>query len=541
MAFFDFLKGFGAARLAAMGAVTLALVGVFAFITIRASQPRMVPLFSDLSLTDAASAVKTLEAQGIRYQLRGDGSAIFVPAESAAAARMKLAETGLPTGGGVGWEIFDKGDGLSATSFLQNVNKMRAIEGELARSIRALDRVAAARVHLVVPERQLFARDAIKPSASIVLRVRGDLSQGQIRAIRHLTASAVQGLEPQRVSIVDEGGRLLADGASDNAEGVVAQEHEVAFERRLREQVQGIVERAVGIGRARAEVHAEFDRARVTETADRFDPENRVVRSTQNREESSETQANDNAVTASAELPNARPQPAGGQQPAQAAANRDRTTKNEETVNYEISRTTRTQVTEGSRLKRLSVAVLVDGVYAGNPGGEMTYSPRAQEELDRIAALVRSSIGFDKERGDQLEVVNLRFAEAPGIRLTADENSGLPLGLEREDILRLAELLVLGIIALFVLLFVMRPLVRRILTPEAREAVATSGEPQVPALPAPDTPALPAAPPGGSRLLEMAQMSGSAHAQSLQTVGELAKNNPRETVGIIRQWLGEAA
>ena len=140
----------------------------------------------------------------------------MVPKDKVARLRMKLAEGGLPKGGGVGYEIFDKSDALGATSFVQNINHLRALEGELARTIRAIDRVQAARVHLVLPERPLFSRDKAEPSASIVLRVRGTLEPQQIRAIRHLVASAVNGLKPQRVSIVDEAGRLLADGAAQD-------------------------------------------------------------------------------------------------------------------------------------------------------------------------------------------------------------------------------------------------------------------------------------------------------------------------------------
>ena len=200
---------------------------------------------------------------------------------------MKLAEGGLPKGGGVGYEIFDKSDALGATSFVQNINHLRALEGELARTIRAIDRVQAARVHLVLPERPLFSRDKAEASASIVLKVRGALEPQQVRAIRHLVASAVNGLKPERVSIVDETGRLLADGATaDNGlGGVSADERQVAYERRLREQVEAIVTSVVGPGRARVQLTADFDFNRVTQTSDKFDPEGRVVRSSQTREE----------------------------------------------------------------------------------------------------------------------------------------------------------------------------------------------------------------------------------------------------------------
>src|SRR5689334_19084589 len=326
---------------------------------------------------------------------------------------MRLAEGGLPKGGGIGYEIFDKSDALGATSFVQNINHLRAMEGELARTIKAIDRVQAARVHLVLPERPLFSRDKVEPSASIVLRVRGALDANQVRSIRHLVASAVNGLKPERVSIVDEAGRLLADGAaSDDAAGAGADERKANFERRLREQVEGILTSVVGPGRARVQLTADFDLNRITQTSDRFDPEGRVVRSSQTREETSSSDSKEGQVTVANELPGAQRGAEG------AAAPRDQNRKAEEIVNYEISRTTKTEVIESGRVNRISVAVLVDGVYTKNDKGDAAYQPREKEELDRIAALVRSAIGFDQKRGDQVEVVNLRFADAPATAIS---------------------------------------------------------------------------------------------------------------------------
>jgi flagellar M-ring protein FliF len=537
--FLDFMKGLGAPRLVAMLAVTLSLIGFFGFVALRVSDKGLVPVFSDLTLQDSSAVIKELETQNIRYEVSRDGSTILVPSESVAQVRMKLAEQGLPTGGGVGWEIFDKGDGLSSTSFLQNVNRLRALEGELARSIRSIDRVAGARVHLVVPERPLFSKDAPKPTASIVLRVSGDLGQSQVRAIVHLVASAVQGLDPEAISIVDETGRLLADGGSMREDGLPsgAQERESAFERRVKDQVQGIVERIVGAGRARAEVNASFDYSKVTNTSDTFDPESRVVRSTQSREEQNDSTEGPGTVSVSTQMPNQQ-----GSNPADAASGtREKSTKADETVNYEISRSTRTEVLEAGRLKKVSVAVLVDGIYASDPSGSVTYSPRTQEELDRIAALVRSAIGFDQGRGDQIEVVNLRFAEPPGVRPIDDAAGMAALGVTKEDLMQLIEMIVLGIVSLLVLLLVVRPLVRRILTPENRPVPQLAPPTVSPSSPLEQALAPPGAPDPTARMIELSQVNGKVHAQSLQKVGELAERNPAETVSIIRQWLAEPA
>ncbi len=197
--------------------------------------------------------------------------------------RMKLAEGGLPKGGGVGYEIFDKSDALGATSFVQNINHLRALEGELSRTIRAIDRVQAARVHLVLPERPLFSRDKAEPSASIVLKVRGTLEPQQVRAIRHLVATAVNGLKPQRVSIVDEAGRLLADGncATTSAAARPPTSARSRSRRACASRSRRSSPRSVGPGRARVQLTADFDFNRVTQTSDRYDPEGRVVRSSQ--------------------------------------------------------------------------------------------------------------------------------------------------------------------------------------------------------------------------------------------------------------------
>jgi flagellar M-ring protein FliF len=170
--------------MAAMAAVTLALVAFFSFVMIQMTTPQMVPLFTDLSVEDSASIIKDLERQAITYQLKNDGTIIMVPKDKVARLRMKLAESGLPKGGGVGYEIFDKSDALGATTFVQNINHLRALEGELARTIRSIERVQAARVHHVLPERRLFSREKVEASASIVLKVRGALEPQQVRAVR---------------------------------------------------------------------------------------------------------------------------------------------------------------------------------------------------------------------------------------------------------------------------------------------------------------------------------------------------------------------
>ncbi|MGY3443006.1 MULTISPECIES: flagellar basal-body MS-ring/collar protein FliF [unclassified Bradyrhizobium] len=532
-----FLRGLGAARLAAMVAVTAALIGFFAFVIMRVTTPQMTTLFTDLSTEDSSAIIKELERQAIPFELRNDGAAIMVPKDKVTRLRMKLAEGGMPKGGGVGYEIFDKSDALGTTSFVQNINHLRALEGELARTIRAIDRVQAARVHLVLPEKPLFSRETPEPSASIVLRVRGALEPQQIRAIRHVVASAVNGLKPQRVSIVDEAGQLLADGAQSDADAAVGDERRAAFEKRMRKQVEDIVSSVVGAGRARVQLSADFDYNKITQTSDKFDPEGRVLRSTQTREESSLTADNSGQVTVANELP-------GNQNQDNAARARDQSKKSEETNNYEISRTTKTEVTEAGRVNRISVAVLVDGAYSKNEKGEMVYQDRSKEQLDRIAALVRSAIGFDQKRGDQVEVVNLRFAEPPAAQPIAEPTGLLGmLQFTKDDVMYVIELGVMMMLGLVVLFMVVRPLVKRIVAADAIPSLAGSGLPALAEAHAESAgatgQALIPSGSGAAQLIDVAQIQGQVHAQAVHRVGELAERNPNETVSIVRQWLSE--
>jgi flagellar M-ring protein FliF len=549
----EFVKTIGATRVMAMAAVAVALVGFFAFLILRVTAVPMTPLFTDLAFEDSSAIIRDLERQAIPYQTRNDGAIILVPKDAVTRLRMKLAESGLPKGGSVGYEIFDKSDALGATSFVQNINHLRALEGELARTIRSIDRVASARVHLVLPERPLFSRERQEPSASIVLKLRGSLEAQHVRAIRHLIASAVNGLKPGRVSIVDESGRLLADGSDDNLSGLSAgaDDRKLTFERRMRENVENIVSSIVGPGRARVQLTADFDFNRITQTTDKFDPEGRVVRSSQTREETHNShEGKDGQVTVANELP-------GGQQKAaDAAVNKNDNRKSEEIVNYEISRTTKTEVIEGGRVNRISVAVLVDGTYAKNAAGDSVYTPREKEELDRIAALVRSAIGFDQKRGDQVEIVNLRFAELPQ-NLAATPKGWLDIGdFTKDDIMRGIEMLVMFLLGMVVLFFVIRPLVRRIITPDEPAlalpegsivglpggigpgGITTTGGPNVSIVGSDQNVAISN---HTSSMIDIAKVQGQVHAESVKKVGELADRNPHETVAIIRQWLHEPA
>jgi flagellar M-ring protein FliF len=306
----------------------------------------------------------------------------------------------------------------------------------------------------------------------------------------------------------------------------------------MRNEIEAIVSSVVGAGRARVQLSADFDYNKITQTSDRFDPEGRVLRSSQTREESSATAENSGQVTVGNELPGNLAQNNG------APVARDQSKKTEETNNYEISRTTKTEVTEAGRVNRISVAVLVDGSYSKNEKGEMVYQDRSKDQLDRIASLVRSAIGFDQKRGDQVEVVNLRFAEAPVVAPLVEPTGLLGmLQFTKDDVMYVIELGVMMLLGLVVLFMVIRPLVKRIL---AAEEIASRSDGSLQAL---TDGSAQAGSTGQSlvpsnttaQLIDVAQVQGQVHAQSVHRVGELAERNPNETAAIVRQWLSEPA
>src|SRR5690606_30959714 len=386
------LRALGAGRLLVLGATGLGLLALFVFLVLRVAEPQYTLLYGDLELEDSAAIVERLEALGISYRLLSDGRAILVPADQAPRVRMSLAEEGLPRGGTVGDEIFDQQSPLGTTDFLANVNLRRALEGELARTIASLADVRSARVHLVLPRRELFRRQQIEPSASVTLHMYGGrrLDRRQVQAIQHLVAAAVPGLSPERVALVDDRGRLLARGGEEDPGSLwasQADELRQAYEARLKRTIEQLLERSLGPGRAHAEVTAVLDLDQVTVTEETFDPEGQVVRSTQTIEEESrlDERDDDDAVSVGNNLPNA-----GTETAAAGRSSSENTSRTEETVNYEISRTLRNHTQVGGRVKRLSVAVLVDGRMVPNAEGELVYTPLEPAELEEMASLVRS-------------------------------------------------------------------------------------------------------------------------------------------------------
>ncbi|MGX1198945.1 flagellar M-ring protein FliF [Parvibaculum sp. MBR-TMA-1.3b-4.2] len=553
----NLVKSLGPVRLAVLGVVGAVLFGFFAVIAANYSGEPKALLFSDVNVSDASKMVEALDQMKVDYTLKGDGTKIYVPESQVLRLRMQLAEKGLPAGGTVGYEIFDNADALGTTSFIQNINHLRALEGELARTIASIDGISSARVHLVLPERELFSRDKRDPTASIVLKLATRaLSGQQVKSIQYLVSSAVEGLTPGHVSIVDERGTLLATGMGDDGQAMItatAEERRIAYERRLRGHVENIVGRVVGAGGARVEVTAQMDMTRVVKTSDLYDPDGQVVRSTQTVEDTSSSQngKQNDGVTVGNNLPNANQAGAGD-----GATSRDAANRTEETVNYEISRTQRTETKEPGRVERVSVAVLVDGTYTTAADGTKTYQPRSPEELAKIATLVKSAIGFDEKRGDKVEVVNLQFAapktiEAASVATPAPE--GGMWGLSKADLMRIGEMAMIALLALVAMFFVLRPLIARLgfvkIAPssaDAQLALADGTETPVAAIAGPSGEGENVSFEGNEHLTEdmmidIAQVAGKVKQSSVRKIGELVNNHPDESLSILRTWLHEPA
>jgi flagellar M-ring protein FliF len=536
--FLTILKSAGPAKLAAAFAVTALVAAALFMIMFRMGTEEQALLYSDLSAKDAAAVSEGLTTANVDFKLSPDGSSIFVPRSKVAEARMLLASEGLPGQGSIGYEIFDKQNALGATSFVQNVNKLRALEGELARSIDSLDTVRNSRVHLVIPEKALFQTNAEPPTASIVVGLeRGNLSDRQVNAIRNLVASSVEGLVADKVTILDGRGELLA-GASNGADGGAAamDDRTTLYEERLRRRLQEIVEGIVGPGGARVQVSADMDFSQVTQTEEKFDPDQTAPRSTRTIEEVDANKESDQTVTQGQNVPD-------GTVPTASAGQSSNSNKTDETVNYEISKTTRTEITAPGKVTRLSVAVAVDGVTAPatKAGEAVKWSARTPAEMEQITALVRSAAGISAERNDKIEVVNVRFAKSPA---TQGSEAPSAFAFDKNDIMRGAEILAMTLVAAALLFFVARPLIQGVFQPpvgaETNADGTLSGALVASAGGTGDNPALAGAGDGpvDSRL-EVARIQGTLNAAAMRQVSEVVNSNPEQTVGVIRAWLQE--
>jgi len=503
------------------GLLVAGVLGGMIFLSTMGGKADYNVLFSGLSAEDAASVIAKLKEQRIDYQLSESGSAVLVPAANVYETRLNLAAEGLPRGGGVGFEIFDQ-TSLGTTDFVQKLNYQRAVQGELARTIRQFKQVRDARVHVATPKESVFVEDTKPPSASVSLTMAGQekLAKEQIMAIVHLVASAVPGLTSENITVVDTLGRLLFRKEGDDVSMLSATqlEYQLKVENALRTKVESLLEEVVGINKALARVTVDMDFNKVDVTEENFDPDGQVIRSEQLLLEQ------EGGEKAGGGIPGVKGELSTFTETGGAGGKSEGAQRKNITRNYEISRKTRHVQESVGTIKRLSVAVMVDGVYeeSKDKDGKKTlvYKPRSAEELDHFVKMTQNAIGFDPERGDKVEVVAMPFYLSSLVEPEVD-----PLEKWRSLFEHLAVPFVLLLVAVAFILFVVRPFLR-LLSNQQLEA---------------------------QRQAELAAQAGlrkgleEQEDLSLQPLGmtdkermyRLAQSDPERAADLVRRWLRE--
>lgn len=545
--FLETVKQLGPARLGIMGGLVLTLMIFFLFISMRASAPNYSLLYSDLSSVDSGSVAAKLEELQIAYRISEDGARITVEDSEVGRARMILAEAGLPNGGTMGYELFDKSSGFGMTNDLVNLNKVRALEGEIARTIRSLDPISSARVLIVLPERELFSRQSRPASASVTLDVRSGarLHNDQVMAIQSLVASAVPQLKPEKVSVIDQTGKLLARGdeSSENIASMKADEARLKHEIRLIRTIEDLVGRIVGYGNVSARLNVDLNFDQISTSEEIYDPESQVARSLQTLEENNvERNADERNVSVENNLP------AVGNDLFFDAAPSLESNRLEETTNFEISKTTRNVVRETGTVRKLSVAVLVNGTYVKDAEGNEVYTPRTEKELDQIAALVRSAIGYDASRGDELEVINMQFSVAD---LSGVAETNTIFGFDRDVVMQTAGTFALALAFILFILLVIQPMIKKLLDTgegklseeeEELERALLAGGGAVPGIEGPNGEFIPTPledDEDNEGMINMDSVQGKVKASSVKKVEDIIEDYPNETVSVIRSWMTE--
>jgi flagellar M-ring protein FliF len=522
-------------RLAFMAAGAF-ILGGFIALMLWVNQPEYQVLFAGMNQRDGNLVINKLKELKVPYRLENDGTTIRVPQENVYETRLALAGEGLPRGQGVGFEIFNKVD-VGTTDFVQKINYQRALQGELARTIGAFGEVEEARVHIVMSRESLFVEEEKKPSAGVVVKLANGktLAPSQIAGIVHLVASAVPDLTDDRVTVVDTKGNLIYRKEADTADfaaGLTASqlEYQRNVEKTVKNKAQTLLEEVLGQGRAVVRVAADIDFTRTTTTQDLFDPDQVVIRSeTKNTENnkngSSQAGSPDQRFTLAQR--NATPgQEAGGGQSSES-------TREGETTNFEISRTQKQITQAGGGLKRLTVAVVVDGPYkeeAGAAGGAptRTFTPRSAEEIRQLTDIVRRAVGYNEQRGDEITVANVPFAMAP--------DAGVMAGKGWQDYIKEYGRPALNLVLVLLFIFlVVRPMLK---IASARLAPAPmagmAGAPGAARLAMPGEELPPGE--GVEGLLEEAPRRPSTRDQVLA----LAQQDPERTLAVLRSWIREA-
>jgi len=452
----------------------------------------------------------------IPYKVSSAGDSILVPAEYVSELRLDLAASGLPRGGGVGFEIFDNKN-FGVTEFVQQLNYQRALQGELSRTINGLDEVQQSRVHIVIPRKSLFVEEQAKPTASVIVKLKTGrrLRASQVEGIACLVAGSVEGLSPEEVMIVDSGGNILSadrSGSQLSRRTDSQIEFQRNVEKNLASGIQSMLEKVVGEGKVVARVSAALDFRVVEKTEEAYDPEEPVVRSLHRKSEKSSAPAGGGESTVS---------PTGGRRANAYGADREKT---DETINYEISRVVSKTVMPVGEVEKLSVAVLVDGIYHKNDKGAEEFQPRSKKEIETLEGLVKRSVGFDVKRGDQVVITSIPFKKVELETGPAEEGFWKTKSHMAAPFIKYIALLIALMLVLF---FVLCPLIKFILT---KDRIGDVGERKLPA----------AASPAGLEDKGVSLELGGEMDESLRgvdVVRSLAGRDAQKFAELLRNWL----
>ena len=545
--FLGAIQRFGVGRLAALIGVAAGAIAVIAAVMMMMSKQPNELLLSNVDPKESAAATQALDAANIKYETKSDGATIYVARDKVNAARQLIFTKGLVTSGSVGYEIFDTSSALGQTDFVQQLNRQRALQGELERTIQGWDGVRAARVHLVLPKRQLFEEDAEKPTAAVTISTGREPSADMVRAVQNLVAGSVAGMKPEAVNVIDQHGKTLSSGSDGSLAGKLAQDARSEAEARIAKRVQEMVDGVLGPGKARVNVTADLDLNRVTTQERKFDPDGQVIRSeSTNANDASESKNDDTGgVTSTQNIP--------GQTPNGFQGLGSKSNSNESVTNYEIGETTKTTVQEPGSLLKQAVSVAVDGITApvGKDGKPGAYTPRSAEEMTQLEQMVKTAIGFDQARGDQVSVINVRFPQPEDQGLG---KAGLMDGIDKNDLMRFAELGVLAVVALLILLFAVRPFLKSLTTPPPTPLGLALSGPQVTRMVTlsdgstqeviidQSGEAIAIAGPASDmdQRIDIAKIEGQVKASSIKRVSEFVEKHPDESVAILRSWLHES-
>ncbi|NDB83416.1 MAG: flagellar M-ring protein FliF, partial [Alphaproteobacteria bacterium] len=386
----QFLKEMGTTKRMILGSATILVILLVALMMYNVSSNEMSVLYSDLELQDSNKIVQELESKGISFEIINNGTGIRVPQKDVLRLRMSMAQEGLPGRGSIiGYEIFDKEESLGSTSFLQNVKMLRALEGEITRTIESLDQVDKARLHLVIPRKELFSKEKQEPRASLAIKLKGGrtLNKQEVDSISHLIASSVPELNVENITVIDSKGRSLKLGNRDDEAGSFSgaqnDERKAAYENKFKRVIEELLEQTLGAGRVKAQVNLEMNFDRIVSNSEVYDPDGAVLRSAQTSEEKERTSSGGES-SSDVSVANNLPGGSSGSSESESGA-ATVISKVDDTKNYEISKTITNQIRDSGAIQKIHVAVMIDGTYIlDEKTGKDTYQPRTQDELEKI-------------------------------------------------------------------------------------------------------------------------------------------------------------